>query len=220
MPVQPSGVVPVTEYVVVVVGLTVTFGFVPKPFDQLNVVPGISELTVKSELSPRQISDGLAVTVIIGNGWTVTVTSAVPVQPSGVVPVTEYVVVAVGLTVTFGFVPKPLDQLNVVPGISELTVKSELSPRQISDGLAVTVIIGNGWTVTVTSAVPVHPSIVVPVTEYVVVVVGLTVKFEFVPNPFDQLNVVPGISELTIKLELSPRQISVGVAVAVILGNG
>ena len=141
-------------------------------------------------------------------------------QPSGVVPVTEYVVVAVGLTVTFELVPKPLDQLNVVPGISELTVKSELSPRQISDGLAVTVIIGNGWTVTVTSAVPVHPSIVVPVTEYVVVVVGLTVKFEFVPNPFDQLNVVPGISELTIKLELSPRQISVGVAVAVILGNG
>ena len=66
----------------------------------------------------------------------------------------------------------------------------------------------------------VHPSGVMPVTEYVVVVVGLTVTFELVPNPFDQLNVVPGISELTIKLELSPRQISVGVAVAVILGNG
>jgi len=45
--VQPSGVVPVTEYVVVVVGLTVTFGLAPKPFDQLNVVPGISELTIK-----------------------------------------------------------------------------------------------------------------------------------------------------------------------------
>jgi len=50
--VQPSGVVPVTEYVVVAVGLTVTLGFVPNPFDQLNVVPGISELTIKSELSP------------------------------------------------------------------------------------------------------------------------------------------------------------------------
>ena len=131
MPVQPSVVVPVTEYVVVVVGLTVTLGLVPREFDQLNVVPGISELTIKLELSPRQISVGVAVTVIFGNGWTVTVTSAVPVQPSGVVPVTEYVVVAVGLTVTFEFVPKPLDQLNVVPGISELTVKSELSPKQI-----------------------------------------------------------------------------------------
>jgi hypothetical protein len=123
VPVQPSGVVPVTEYVVVAVGLTVTFGFVPNPFDQLNVVPIISELTINSEFSPRQISVGLAVTVIIGNGWTVTVTSAVPVQPSGVVPVTEYVVVAVGLTVTFELVPNPFDQLNVVPGISELTIK-------------------------------------------------------------------------------------------------
>ena len=84
MPVQPSGVVPVTEYVVVDVGLTVTFGFVPNPFDQINVVPGISELTITSELSLSQISVGLAVTVIVGNGCTVTVTSAVPVHPSGV----------------------------------------------------------------------------------------------------------------------------------------
>ena len=68
MPVQPSVVVPVTEYVVVVVGLTVTLGFVPNPFDQLNVVPGISELTIKSELSPRQISVGFAEAVIVGNG--------------------------------------------------------------------------------------------------------------------------------------------------------
>ena len=141
---QPSGVVPVTEYVVVAVGLTVTFELVPKPLDQLNVVPGISELTVKSELSPRQISVGLAEAEILGNGWTVTVTSAVPEQPSIVVPVTEYVVVAVGLTVTLGLVPNPFDQLNVVPGISELTVKSELSPKQISDGVAIAVIIGNG----------------------------------------------------------------------------
>jgi hypothetical protein len=142
--VHPSFVVPVTEYVVVVVGITVTLGLVPKPFDQLNVVPGISELTIRSELSFRQISVGLAVTVIVGNGCTVTITSAVPVQPSGVVPVTEYVVVAVGLTVTFEFVPKPLDQLNVVPGISELTIKLELSPRQISVGVAEAVIVGNG----------------------------------------------------------------------------
>jgi len=68
----------------------------------------------------------------------------VPVQPSIVVPVTEYVVVDVGLTVTFGFVPNPLDQLNVVPMISELTVNSELSFRQISVGVALAVIVGNG----------------------------------------------------------------------------
>ena len=144
MHVQPSNVVPVTEYVVVDVGLTVTFGLVPNPLDQLNVVPVISELTVKSELSLRQISAGVAVAVISGNGWTVTVTSAVPVHPSIVVPVTEYVVADVGLTVTDGFVPKPLDQLKVVPEISELTIKSELSFRQISIGSAVAEIFGSG----------------------------------------------------------------------------
>ena len=68
MPVQPSLVVPVIEYVVVVVGLTVTLGFVPNPFDHLNVVPGISELSVISELSPSQISSGVALAVIVGNG--------------------------------------------------------------------------------------------------------------------------------------------------------
>ena len=43
------------------------------------------------------------------------------------------------------------------------------------------------------SDVPVHPSAVVPVTEYVVVIVGLTVTVELEPNPSDQLNVVPVI---------------------------
>ena len=52
----------------VVVGLTVTLGFVPNPFDQLIVVQGISELTVKSELSPRQISTVVALAVIVVNG--------------------------------------------------------------------------------------------------------------------------------------------------------
>ena len=74
--------------------------------------------------------------MIVGNGCTVTITSAVPVQPSSVVPVTEYVVVVVGLTVTFGFVTNPFDQLKVVQEISELTIKSDLSNRQISTGVA------------------------------------------------------------------------------------
>jgi hypothetical protein len=72
------------------------------------------------------------------------VTSAVPVHPSAVVPVTEYVVVEVGETVTVGLTPRELDQLNVVPVISELAISSVLAPRQISDGFAVAVIVGNG----------------------------------------------------------------------------
>ena len=62
-------------------------------------------------------------------------TSAVPVHPSDVVPVTEYVVVEVGETVTFEFEAIPSDQLNVVPVISELVVSSALVPRQISTGV-------------------------------------------------------------------------------------
>ena len=65
---HPSKVVPVTEYVVVVVGETVTVELGPSPSDQLNVVPIISELAVSSVLAPRQISDGVAEAVIVGNG--------------------------------------------------------------------------------------------------------------------------------------------------------
>jgi len=120
------------------------------------------------------------------------------VQPSGVVPVTEYVVVAVGLTVTFGLVPNPFDQLNVVPMISELTVKSELSFRQISVGVALAVIVGNGFTVTLTVAVPVHPAVLVPVTVYVVVELGVTVLLAPVPNPPDQLYVFAPLAVNTV----------------------
>ena len=98
----------------VVVGLTVTFGFVPNPYDQINVVPVISELTVKSELSPRQISTGFAIAVICGNGFTVSVSSDVPLLHSNVVPVTEYVVVVVGETVTDDNYPRQTAQVKVL----------------------------------------------------------------------------------------------------------
>ncbi len=68
MPVHPSKVVPVTEYVVVVIGETVFVAPAPNEPLQLNVVPVISELAVSSALAPRQISDGYALAVIVGNG--------------------------------------------------------------------------------------------------------------------------------------------------------
>ena len=68
MPVHPSAVVPVTEYVVVEVGETVTIELEASPSDQLNVVPVISELAVSSALVPRQISTGVSDAVIVGNG--------------------------------------------------------------------------------------------------------------------------------------------------------
>jgi len=65
--------------------------------------------------------------------------------------------------------------------------------------------------------VPVHPAVLVPVTVYVVVALGVTVLLAPVPNPPDQLYV---LAPLAVNSELAPEHISVGVAVAVILGNG
>ena len=71
-------------------------------------------------------------------------TSAVPVHPSKVVPVTVYVELFVGLTVTVGLAPRALDQLNVVPIISELAVSSVLLPLHFSSVFSLDVIVGIG----------------------------------------------------------------------------
>ena len=65
MPVHPSSVVPVTEYVVVFVCVTVTVLLDPRPSDQLYVVPVISDLAISSVLSPRHISVGFSASVIV-----------------------------------------------------------------------------------------------------------------------------------------------------------
>jgi len=109
---------------------------------------------------------------------------AVPVHPAELVPVTVYVVVALGVTVLLVPVPNPPDQLYV---FAPLAVNSELAPLHTADGLAAAVTVGNGFTVTLTVAVPVHPAELVPVTVYVVVALGVTVLLVPVPNPPDQL---------------------------------
>lgn len=59
-------------------------------------------------------------------------------------------------------------------------------PIQILAGDAVATTVGSGFTVTVTVAVPEQPAAVVPVTLYVVVVVGLTVLGLSVEPPFQR----------------------------------
>jgi hypothetical protein len=145
-------------YVVVELGVTVLLAPVPNPPDQLYV---LAPLAVNSELAPLHIAAGLAVAVIVGNGFTVTLTVAVPVHPAVLVPVTVYVVVALGVTVLFAPVPNPPDQLYV---FAPLAVNTELAPLHIAVGLADAVTVGNGFTVTLTVAVPVHPAVLVPVT--------------------------------------------------------
>ena len=100
----------------------------------------------------------------------VTVTCVVAVQPLAFVPVTVYVVVDAGDAVT----DEPVVLLNPVAGLQVYVLAPDAfntvdCPAQIDAGR--TEITGDGVTVTVTCAVEVHPFLV-PVTVYVVVVVG------------------------------------------------
>ena len=65
-----------------------------------------------------------------------------------------------------------------------LAVNTELAPLHIADGLAETLTVGKEFTVTLTVAVPVHPAVLVPVTEYVVVALGVTVMLAVLPPVF------------------------------------
>mgnify|MGYP007001807292 CR=1 FL=1 len=113
-----------------------------------------------------------------------TLTVAVPVHPAVLVPVTEYVVVPVGDTVLELPLPKVCDQLYV---FAPLAVNTEVAPLHIAAGLADALTDGNGFTVTLTVAVPEHPAVLVPVTVYVVVELGVTVLLAPLPKVCDQL---------------------------------
>jgi len=180
VPVHPAVLVPVTVYVVVDAGLTV----VEDVFAPVLHVYVLAPLAVNVVLCPEHIVAGLADAVTDGNGFTVTLTVAVPVHPAALVPVTVYVVVLVGDTVLELPVPRLCDQLYV---LAPFAVNVVLCPEHIVAGLAVAATDGNGFTVTLTVAVPVHPAVLVPVTVYVVVPLGVTVLLAPLPNPLDQL---------------------------------
>ena len=97
-------------------------------------------------------------TVTFGNGVTVTVDTAVPVQPL-VVPVTVYVVVVVNAGVVgLAVDAKPFVHVQLV---APLALKLDVCPAHILGLFTVT--LGFGFTITVDTAVPVQP-LVVPVT--------------------------------------------------------
>jgi len=91
-----------------------------------------------------------------------------------------YVVVELGVTVILAVLP-PVFQLYM---FAPLAVNTEVAPLHIAAGLAVALTDGNGFTVTLTVAVPEHPAVVVPVTEYVVVELGVTVMLAVLPPVF------------------------------------
>jgi len=134
----------------------------------------------------------------------------VPVHPAALVPVTVYVVVALGVTVLLAPLPNPPDQLYV---FAPLAVNTELSPLHIADGLAVAATDGNGFTVTLTVAVPVHPTLLDPVTVYVVLLVGVTVMLAVLPPVFQLYVLAP----LAVNVDDDPEHIVAGDADAVTL---
>ena len=94
---QPLAFVPVTVYVVVVEGDTETDDPVSEPGIHMYVV---APEAVSVVVVPLQIVLDDADAVTVGVMITVTVTCAVEAQPAAEVPVTVYVVVEDGLTVT------------------------------------------------------------------------------------------------------------------------
>ena len=116
----------------------------------------LAPFAVKVAVLPEQILGEF--TVMFGSGVTVTVATAVAEHPLAV-PVTVYVVVLVNAGVVTGDVAAspPVQEYVVAP----VAVKVAVCPEHIVGEFTPTV--GLGFTVTVATAVPVHP-FVVPVT--------------------------------------------------------
>jgi len=122
-----------------------------------------------------QIVPAAAEAVTVGNELTVTAIVAVFTHPFALVPVTVYVVEDVGVTVTFEPDKLPGFQTYV---LAPPPVNVVEPPIHIAVLAAAALTVGNGLTVTATVDVPVHPFAPVPVTVYVVEVVGETVTLD------------------------------------------
>ena len=124
----------------------------------------------------------------VGSGLTVMTTLFVLLQAVAVmVSVKVYVVVAVGLTLGFALVdvnPDGLDTQLYVEPLTDAAPMVVLDPLQM-EALLPAFAVGNGFTVTTTLFILLQPvAVIVSVTLYVVVAVGLTLGFAFVElNP-------------------------------------
>jgi hypothetical protein len=159
--VQPVALVPVTVYVVVAVGDTVT--------DDPDKLPGFqvyvaAPFAVSVVVPPEQIVLNDALLLTEGRGLTVIVLVAIFVQPVALVPVTVYVVVAVGDTVTEDPDKLPGFQVYVDPPVA---LNDKDAPEHIDVLLAFAAIAGAELTVMVSVAVDAHADVGVNV--YVVV---------------------------------------------------
>jgi hypothetical protein len=134
------------------------------------VPPPTFAVAVNVPVAPSQII--MFGTVIIGNGVTVTVLVAIALVHPFNVYSTSYVVVTCGFTLMLCVVSFAVIQLYTPFGRFGVAVKRVVSPKHMFGLFTLTV--GVGFTVTVISAVAVHPFHVYN-TLYIVVVFGLTV---------------------------------------------
>ena len=190
--VQPSVLVTVTVYVVLVVGLTRMLALDPSPPlqlyvsppDAVNVAPSPLQIAPSSSVVPD-----VSVTVIegIGRSLTVIVADVLDAQLFASVTVTVYVVVDIGLTeidapnwvgvVLQTYEPPEVVSVTLAPlqMVPSLLVRPEVSVIAIIG-------VGSGFTVIIVAVVEEQPSVFVTVTVYVVVVVGAGV-IEAVVSP-------------------------------------
>ena len=143
-------------------------------------------------LPPWQAVGGLAVTVTLGKGRTVSVSVDVFVQPFASIVVTVYVVVVVGKAVGFAEVVL----LNPVAGVHEYVIppvalSALAAPSQMVEGVALNCRLGKGFIVSVRVVELEQPLASVTKTVYVVVAVGNAVGLETVVL----LNPVEGVHE-------------------------
>jgi len=203
---------PVIVYVVVTVGLTTTEVPVNAPGSQLyDVAPD----PVNVEENPEQTAVGEATAVTVGKGIIKTLTVVVPIQPDADVPLTVYVVLVTGVTTTL--VPVKAPGFQVYETAPEaLNVDDPPLPAHTLVGDATAVIVGSGFTkretVSVLEQLP-----LLPVTVYVVAIVGLTTIADPDKAPGFHVYVDP---PLAVNVAEPPIQMTVGLVTAVIVGSG
>jgi PII-like signaling protein len=138
-------------------------------------VPPAANIVAAPLLPPLQPTFVIDVVVSDGTGLTETVTIDKLTHPRLFVPVTVYVVLVVGAAVTLGpdVADRPVagDHANVAAPVAVSTVDE---PVQIATSIPA-MTRGNGFTMTVTIAGVLHPPLVIAVTVYVVVTVGVAV---------------------------------------------
>ena len=131
---------------------------------------------------PEHIVDGAADAVTVGVVFTVMATVCGVLGQPTVVPVTVYVVEVVGLTVILEVVAPVFHEYVAAP----FAVSVVELPEHIVVGKADAVTAGVAFTVTATVFGALGHPTVVPVTVYVVEVVGLTVILEVVAPVFQE----------------------------------